>query len=133
MKKYEAYIEQKHIDNIKLACTEYPLINKDSLKAHEKDLYNEQYIPRYLLYELNICTYYTNLKENGNYDDYKQQFFKQHHMRADKEAEEFYNWINEHEKYEDLLNKDNYDNLTETLKMLDQLQKELLNNSPNNE
>ena len=126
MSQCKNYLKQQHENNINLACRKYPIINRDSLKKHEKLLYDEPYLPKYLLYELNPLHYHENLKEKGLYDDYKKQFFKHAPMEADEEAQEFYEWVQKHKEYKDLLHTNNHIKLTNLLDMLNQLQKNIL-------
>lgn len=58
MEHYKSHLQRQHMDSIDLACKMYPVLDKESLKKHEEELYNESYLPRYLLKELNIPQYY---------------------------------------------------------------------------
>lgn len=127
MKYYKTHLQQQHRNNIDLACKMYPVLDKKSLKKHEEELYNESYLPRYLLKELNIPKYYENLKKNNQYGKYLKQFFKYpHNLQSDIEVEEFYEWVQKHEKYKELLDVDNYNELTDILDMLNQIQQNII-------
>lgn len=127
MKNYKTHLQQQHRNNIDLACKMYPVLDKESLKKHEEELYGESYLPRYLLKELNIPKYYENLKKNNQYGKYLKQFLKYpHNLQSDLEVEEFYEWVQKHEKYKELLDMDNYNELTDILDMLNQIQQNII-------
>lgn len=127
MKNYKFHLQQQHRNNIDLACKTYPILDKKSLKKHEEELYNESYLPRYLLKELNIPKYYENLKRNNQYKEYLKQFLKYpHNAQSDLEVKEFHEWVQKHEKYKGLLNVDNYNELTDILDMLNRIQQNII-------
>jgi hypothetical protein len=127
MGECENYLNQKHNDNIKIACRTYPIINKNQLKKYETRLYQESYLPRYLLHELDILHYYKTLKENNLYGEYKEQLLKHpHNMREDLQAKEFYEWVQKNNEYKGLLHTDNYTKLTNTLDMLKDFQETVM-------
>ena len=87
-------------------CYDYQIINKKTVQKHENQLYEEEYLPRLLLYELDDIQYIKTLKDKGIYDDYIRKMLKMpHKTHKYNEIQELKEWVKDNEKYSNILNK----------------------------
>ena len=100
-------------------CYDYQIINKKTVQKHENQLYEEEYLPRLLLYELDDLQYIKTLKDKGIYDDYIRKMLKMpHKTHKYNEIQELKEWVKDNEKYSNILNKKEYETLEEHINVL---------------
>lgn len=100
-------------------CYDYQIINKKTVQKHENQLYEEEYLPRLLLYELDDIQYIKTLKDKGIYDDYIRKMLKMpHKTHKYNEIQELKEWVKDNEKYSNILNKKEYETLEEHINVL---------------
>lgn len=100
-------------------CYDYQIINKKAVQKHENQLYEEEYLPRLLLYELDDIQYIKTLKDNGIYDDYTGKMLKMpHKTHKYNEIQELKEWVKDNKKYSNILNKKEYETLEEHINVL---------------
>lgn len=97
------------INNI---CHNYNIINKEEVKKYGDRLYEEPYLPRLLLYELDDIKYLEMLEQMGNEEEYCKRLTKlPHKMHKYDEIREFKEWVNGSEDYSELLNEKEYEQM----------------------
>ena len=100
-------------------CYDYQIINKKTVQKHENQLYEEEYLPRLLLYKLDDLQYIKTLKDKGIYDDYIRKMLKMpHKTHKYNEIQELKEWVKDNEKYSNILNKKEYETLEEHINVL---------------
>ena len=100
-------------------CYDYQIINKKTVQKHENQLYEEEYLPRLLLYELDDLQYIKTLKDKGIYDDYIRKMLKMpHKTHKYNEIQELKEWVKDNKKYSNILNKKEYETLEEHINVL---------------
>lgn len=97
------------INNI---CNNHNIINKEELKKYEDKLYEEPYLPRLLLYELDDIKYLEMLEQMDNEEEYYKRLTKlPHKMHKYDEIREFKEWANKSDDYSELLNEKEYEQM----------------------
>ena len=117
---------------IKNICNNHNIINKEELKKYEDRLYEEPYLPRLLLYELDDIKYLEMLEQMGNEEEYFKRFAKlPHKMHKYDEIREFKEWVNKSDDYSELLDEKEYEQMekevSEAYQVYTGIMKNLLN------
>ena len=108
-------------------CYDYQIINKKTVQKHENQLYEEEYLPRLLLYELDDLQYIKTLKDKGIYDDYIRKMLKMpHKTHRYNEIQELKEWVKDNKKYSNILNKKECETLEEHINVLKQFYEEFM-------
>lgn len=97
---------------INTICHNYNIINKEELKKQENQLYEEPYLPRFLLHELDDIKYFEMLEQTGNEEEYFKRFTKlPHKLHRYDEIREFKEWTSQNKTYSGLLDEKEYNKM----------------------
>ena len=114
-------INEEHEQLKESLCSEAKVVYVGRTIQNKDKLFNlKEYLPN-LLRRYVHEDYYTTMMEYGVIEEVLDKMTKTKNNSWEQNINEFKEWIEKHEEFENLFNKQEYINLTEQLKILDRI------------